>query len=212
MTKYEINKFAKHSRSQFCMQTHKDGHFAHKVVLLGDSRVGKTSIIFQQLHGCQPSEQNPTIGCTCTEVTFHIDNKIISLQIWDTAGQEIYRSLVPVYVRGAQAALVVYDITDYKSFQGMDKWFTLLDDTVAPGIPVFVVGNKTDLADQRVIDDAIAETFAKAHNAKFCTVCARKGDGIGKLFEDVARCIVRTSVTETVPKLIEQPTEENSCC
>lgn len=193
------------------MQTNRDLHTAHKVVVLGDSRVGKTSIIFQRVHGCQSTEHKATIGCTCQEVSFYIDNRTVSLQIWDTAGQEIYRSLVPVYVRGAQAALIVYDITESNSFQGLDTWFTLLDDTIGLRIPIFVVGNKTDLSNQKVVEDELAAAFAKSRNAKFHMVSAVSGDGIGKLFDDVARSVMTAAVTEAVP-LPQATTEQSRCC
>lgn len=193
------------------MQTNRDGQIVHKVVLLGDSRVGKTSIIFQQLHGCQPSDQKATIGCTCQEVSFYINNRSLTLQIWDTAGQEIYRSLVPVYVRGAHAAIIVYDITEQNSFQGLDTWLTLLDDSLGLEIPIFVVGNKTDLEDNRIVADSVAEAFAKSRNAKFHTVSALKGDGISQLFDDVARAIMKSAVTESVP-LPEVTREQSKCC
>jgi Ras-related protein Rab-21 len=89
---------------------------AQKVVLLGDSRVGKTSIIARQLQGFQSPTVNPTIGCHCSEIAVGPDDSKIVLQVWDTAGQEMYRALVPVYLRNARAALLVYDVTDRESF------------------------------------------------------------------------------------------------
>lgn len=191
-----------------------DDDSEHKIVLLGDSRVGKTSLLSNQMYGHHPPTQNPTIGCHCNEVSILVDGKPIVLQVWDTAGQEMYRALVPVYVRFARAAIVVYDITDPKSFASLSRWCELVQDNVATTIPIFLVGNKTDLAEeQQLVDDELAVNFAETHNARFFKTSALTGDGVGILFNAVAREMAARLRTECIRKTDGRNiTGDNSTC
>jgi small GTP-binding protein len=174
------------------MQSASEAHdpFAHKVVILGDSRVGKTSMITRQMLGYQPATQNATIGCHCSEIHVIFDKKDITLQVWDTAGQEMYRALVPVYLRGAHAAILVYDVTDRSSFAALSHWYDVLIDVVPTGTSIYVVGNKIDLDADAVIEDGQAEQFAKEHDAELFKVSAITGQGLDAVFEAIARKLV----------------------
>jgi small GTP-binding protein len=158
---------------------------ARKVVLLGDSRVGKTSIIERQLSGCEPPTQSPTIGCLCSEVP--CGDGAAPLDVWDTAGQEMYRSLVPLYLRDARAALLVYDITSRDSFHSLGHWLDAFAAAVPSGAAVYVVANKIDLADAQAVGDADAARFAGAHGARLFKVSAATGFGLAGLFDAVAQ-------------------------
>jgi small GTP-binding protein len=170
----------------------------YKVVILGDSRVGKTSIITRQMLGYQPAIQNPTIGCHCSEIHVVFDNRDTTLQVWDTAGQEMYRALVPVYLRGASAAILDYDVTDHASFESLGHWYEVLVDVVPTGTSIYVVGNKIDLADDALIDDARAEQFAKGHKAMLFKVSALSGAGLEALFEAIARKLSEGTEVEKI--------------
>jgi small GTP-binding protein len=160
---------------------------SHKVVLLGDSRVGKTSMITRQMLGYQPPVLGPTVGSQTAEVRVTIDTKDITLEIWDTAGQEIYRSIVPIYLRGARAVILVYDVTDPYSFASLVHWQEALRDTVPPGTPLYVVANKIDLAGQIAVSEPQAKQFAATHQAQFFRVSAITGQGLDILFETIAK-------------------------
>lgn len=183
----------------------------HKVVLLGDSRVGKTSLLCRQLHGFQPPSQTPTIGCHCSELSMDVDGKTVTLQVWDTAGQEMYRALVPVYLRGADVALIIYDITDMDSFQNLSQWFEQLADTVPQEIPVFIIGNKIDLNRQQMIDDEQAKSFANRHHARFTKTSAVTGEGVEELFKAVAKELAHLKPIERAIKQTEK-TNRGGCC
>jgi small GTP-binding protein len=158
-----------------------------KVVLLGDSRVGKTSLITRQLLGNTPSAENPTVGCHCCEIRVAVGYSEVALQVWDTAGQEMYRSLVPVYLRGARAALLVYDVTDVNSFGSLGHWFDILAEVVPSGASLFVVANKIDLEAEAAVGDAQARQFAAVHGAQFFKVSAITGFGMQPLFDAIAK-------------------------
>jgi small GTP-binding protein len=158
----------------------------NKVVLLGDSRVGKTSIIARQLLGTPAGAQAATVGCHCSQIRVAAGGEPVVLQVWDTGGQEIYRSLVPVYLRGARAGLLVYDIADLESFRSLGHWYDLLHDAVPAGVRLFVAANKADLAERAAVDDGLAAEFAAVHGALFFRVSAATGEGLPALFERIA--------------------------
>ncbi|OHS99219.1 small GTP-binding protein [Tritrichomonas foetus] len=187
---------------------------SHKVVILGDSRVGKTSILTRQMLGYQPPTQNPTIGCHCSEIHVTVEGKATTLQVWDTAGQEMYRALVPVYLRGAQAAILVYDITDRESFKSINHWYDILVDVVSTGTPIFLVGNKIDLEKDSVVDDQSARAFATSHNSQLYKVSAMTGQGLDALFQAIAGKILEDEVNDkTVTGVaLESKGEKKKCC
>jgi Ras-related protein Rab-21 len=161
-----------------------------KVVLLGDTRVGKTSLLARKTGRDQFGNQKPTVGSHCTDLAVRVGAANVMMQVWDTAGQEMYRALVPVYLREARAAFMVFDLTDEDSFQGIIEWYTMLNDTVRDPIPVYLIGNKIDLAGQIVVADETAEEFAANHKAKFRKVSALTGHGVEALFLELAEDFV----------------------
>ena len=166
---------------------------SHKVVILGDSRVGKTSILSRQMLGYQPPTQNPTIGCHCSEI--HVT--------------------VPVYLRGAQAAILVYDITDRESFKSINHWYEILVDVVSTGTPIFLVGNKIDLEKDAVVDDQSARAFAQSHNSQLFKVSAMTGQGLDGLFQAIASKILEDEVNNKTVSGVSidgENAEKKKCC
>jgi small GTP-binding protein len=182
-----------------------------KVVMLGDSRVGKTSIISRQILGHEPDLQTPTIGCHCTQIRVPVEGKEVILQVWDTAGQEMYRSLVPVYLRNVRAALLVYDVTERDSFQSLGHWHDILHEAVGPNVAIFIVANKIDLSNQAVVDDVQADQFAEVHNGRFFKVSAVTGIGLNELFVTVARTLSERFVMDPKPDLEIKEASEGGC-
>jgi small GTP-binding protein len=168
----------------------------HKVVLLGDSRVGKTSIISRQTQLFDGSSPTPTVGCHCSEIAITLNDKIVTLQVWDTAGQEMYRALVHVYLRGADGALVVYDITDKESFASLPQWFSLIDDTLPPETVIFLIANKLDLIENSVVPEDNGRACAASHRATFFNTSAVTGRGIDEIFVAMAKEIIRRVRTD----------------
>lgn len=193
------------------MKSRAEANLQHKVVLLGDSRVGKTSLLCYQLRKYKPLQQNPTIGCQCNELEMIVNDTAVSMQVWDTAGQEIYRALVPIYLRDAHAAIIVYDITDKQSFNSLPEWMDTLYGIFPPNSPVFFVANKTDLSKDRIIDDEQGREFAKKHNGQFFTASALSGDGIENIFYAVAEALLKTDYNENMPTAVVKESS-GSCC
>jgi small GTP-binding protein len=159
-----------------------------KVVIVGDTQVGKTCLLSRLTTGQFQGTDQPTIGAGFQNLAITAAHGVVSLQIWDTAGQEQYRSLAPMYYRNAQAAILVFDLTNHRSFLGLEDWVAELEAREADDrVKLFVVGNKCDLAQDRVLDRAKAERFAQSHHAlAYYETSAKTGDGVIELFTEVA--------------------------
>jgi small GTP-binding protein len=180
-----------------------------KVVILGDSQVGKTSIISRQMRERNPEVHTPTVGCDCSELYLSVDDQRVVLQVWDTAGQEVYRALVPVYLRGAHAAILVYDVADLVSFEAPHRWHNTLLEVLPTTTSVFIVGNKTDL--DEVVDEETVRGFCADHNFLFFKVSAVTGIGLNELFEEVARQVVVARKDEMMVPVLMEPESKSGC-
>lgn len=184
-----------------------------KVVLLGNSGTGKTSII-DYMMGAPNKNTVPTIMCQGNSIAIDTGSSTVDLRVWDTAGQEVYRSIVPIYLRDAAAALLVYDATDIRSFTGIDKWYSLLLEEAQSNCAVFVVENKIDLPNP-VVGEEQARALAQQLDAGFARVCAINGTGIKELFVDVAKAVAGSERrTEDRPIAVDpgQSGSGGGCC
>ena len=134
-----------------------------KVVLLGDSGVGKTSLAGRLISDEFQPQTTPTISGAGVQVARDIDDVHVEFTLWDTAGQEKYRSITPMYVRGANVLLLVYDITSRSSFDGLESWVEICRQSCDPGVKVFLIGNKQDLESDETISAEEAQKFQKAN-------------------------------------------------
>merc|ERR1711988_1738984 len=130
-----------------------------KLVLLGDSAVGKSCLVVRFVRDEFFEFQEPTIGAAFLTQTVALDDATVKFEIWDTAGQERYRSLAPMYYRGAAAAIVVYDITNRDTFQRAKQWVKELQRQGNPNIVIALAGNKSDLSTKRKVDPEEAESY-----------------------------------------------------
>lgn len=124
-----------------------------KVVLLGEGRVGKTSILLRYTKGEYFDRRTPTIKAGYLQKVIQMGNNTVQLNIWDTAGQEQFHALAPIYYRDAAGALLVYDITDGESFNRVKSWIRELRTTVGNDIIIVIAGNKIDLERERKVDE-----------------------------------------------------------
>ncbi|XP_060021900.1 ras-related protein Rab-5B isoform X2 [Lagenorhynchus albirostris] len=123
-----------------------------KLVLLGESAVGKSSLVLRFVKGQFHEYQESTIGAAFLTQSVCLDDTTVKFEIWDTAGQERYHSLAPMYYRGAQAAIVVYDITNQETFARAKTWVKELQRQASPSIVIALAGNKADLANKRMVE------------------------------------------------------------
>lgn len=141
----------------------------YKVIIVGNSGVGKTCLALAFGDGAFPETTDPTIGVDFKEKSVKVDSEIVRLQLWDTAGQERFRqSMTSRYYRDVHAVLLVYDITNQSSFNKLNTWIREIHaHTPSGGILMFLIGNKTDLAHKRVVDKRSGHNFAEAHNMNY---------------------------------------------
>jgi small GTP-binding protein len=156
-----------------------------KLVLLGDTSVGKSSIVSMQVRGKFIQFQEPTIGAAFITNDIMVNQEKVQLQIWDTAGQERYKSLAPMYYRSAASAIVVYDITNYDTYSGAKKWIEELKIKTDKCF-IILVGNKSDLADRRSVNSYEASSYASKNGLTFLETSAKDSNNITELFKKIA--------------------------
>jgi small GTP-binding protein len=166
-----------------------------KVVLIGNSGVGKTSIINQFISDEFNDEQITTTGSTfCTKIMkFEEQNAEISFEIWDTAGQEKYRCLTKIFYKNASIVVLVYDITRNDSFEDIKNyWFNEIKQNSTENIIIAIVGNKSDLINEEQVNENEVRDYAKDNGLIFCSTSAKMKEGINELFNDVGLKFLET--------------------
>jgi len=158
-----------------------------KLVLLGESAVGKSSIVLRFVRQDFLEFQEATIGAAFLTQVVNLGDQSIKFEIWDTAGQERYKSLAPMYYRGAAAAIIVYDITSQESFARAKNWVGELQRSGDAAVIIALAGNKYDLADRRVVEEADARAFAEEKGLMFMETSAKANKNVNELFLAIAR-------------------------
>ena len=190
-----------------------------KVVLLGQSTVGKTCIATRYVRGTFLQSTISTVGASYLTKSFTLEKDQFDFNIWDTAGQELYRSLTPMYYRNAHAAFVVFDVTNKPSFTAAEKWIEELREG-NDNVFIILLGNKIDLQDHRVIDEKEGIALADKYEIPYVETSAYTGIGIDKAFQTIIMQIksneklkkkLKPPVNSTQKK-IENPKEEGKGC
>ncbi|GIQ87110.1 Ran GTPase [Kipferlia bialata] len=174
--------------------------YLFKIVLIGDSAVGKSNILSRFIRNEFNLDSKTTIGVEFSNRTLTIDEKSIKTQIWDTAGQERYRAITSAYYRGAVGALLVYDITRKQTFENCERWLNEMADHAPHDIVVLLVGNKTDLRHLRVVSTDEGRRFAERRHINFIETSARDGSHVDEAF--------RLILTDIKRQIDRQPAED----
>lgn len=163
----------------------------YKVVLLGEGRVGKTSLCLQYVENKFSSKQVSTIQATYLEKRINLGKRSVKLMIWDTAGQERFHALGPIYYRDANGALLVYDITDRDSFTKVRNWVKELRKIVGKDIVLVIAGNKIDLEKKRQVNEREAVEYAKSVGAQHMLTSAKTGKGVEATFLAITKQMLK---------------------
>ena len=160
-----------------------------KYIVIGDSSVGKSNILLRYTHNQFNEEYQSTIGVEFGAKNIKINNKIYRIQIWDTAGQENFRSITRAYYKNSVCALVVYDITKRESFENVQSWIQDCRNQSPKTIIMVLVGNKNDLENERDVSFDEGEQFAKNNNMIFYETSAKTGKNVNEIFENTVNNI-----------------------
>ncbi|KAL7146894.1 hypothetical protein ABFS83_06G073100 [Erythranthe nasuta] len=159
--------------------------YLFKIVLIGDSGVGKSNILSRFTRNEFCLESKSTIGVEFATRTLQVEGKTVKAQIWDTAGQERYRAITSAYYRGAVGALVVYDITKRQTFENVQRWLRELRDHADSNIVIMLAGNKTDLNHLRMVAERDAQLFAEKEGLSFLETSALEALNVEKAFQTI---------------------------
>ncbi|KAJ5075468.1 rab gtpase [Anaeramoeba ignava] len=175
-----------------------------KVCFLGDYGVGKTSIITRFLYDSFDISQQATVGIDFISKTMRIDDQIIRLHLWDTAGQEKFRSLLPTYIRDSSVAIVVFDISKKQSFENLNIWLKFIQEEHGEDFTIFIVGNKTDLNELRQVSKEELEKFSQQNNFSFFEVSAKTGENVKDLFRKISSILISSQEKPENSQMIQQ--------
>ena len=162
-----------------------------KILLLGDSGVGKSSLLLRYTKNEFISDLRSTIGVEFALKYLTIDNFQLKVQIWDTAGMERYRSITNAYYKGAKGVIVVYDICRKKSFENVDKWIDDFKSKADDDAVIILIGNKSDLDEKREVSKEEAESKAQKNKFGFMETSAKDNNNVQKAFETLFHEIVK---------------------
>ncbi|KAG9456920.1 hypothetical protein H6P81_001428 [Aristolochia fimbriata] len=177
--------------------------YLFKVVLIGDSGVGKSNLLSRFTRNEFCLESKSTIGVEFATRTVQVEGKIIKAQIWDTAGQERYRAITSAYYRGALGALLVYDVTKPTTFENVSRWLKELRDHADSNIVIMLIGNKTDLKHLRAVATEDAQGYAEKEGLSFIETSALEAINVEKAFQtilgEIYRIISKKSLSSEDP-------------
>ena len=161
-----------------------------KIIVIGDSSVGKSCLTLRGTKDKFKDFYTPTIGFEFLALNVRIKNKVIRLQIWDTCGQEIYRSLISSFYRNSSLAMIVYAIDNEESYNNLESWLDEIKCQTHPNLKIFLIGNKIDLEENRVIEKEKGEKFYLDHQLDFfIETSAKTGENAQKVFIKAAQIL-----------------------
>jgi Ras-related protein Rab-1A len=191
--------------------------YLFKLVLIGDSGVGKSCLLLRFADDNFTDSYISTIGVDFRFRTIHVDKKVIKLQIWDTAGQERFRTITSAYYRGADGIIMVYDVTSRESFDHVEEWLSEVDRYANENTAKLLVGNKADL--ENVVDTDTAQRFADKIGISLIETSAKNNTNVTTAFQTMANELIRTKEQEnasssraTVSLRSASAQKKKSCC
>lgn len=170
-----------------------------KLVLLGESSVGKSSLVLRFGKDLFHEYQESTIGAAFLTQKINLGDEVIKFELWDTAGQERYQSLAPMYYRKAQAAIIAFDITDYSTFKKAKDWVLELKMHAPSDIVIALAGNKLDLSAMRRVETKESQVYAHENGLLFMETSAKTNVNVTEIFKAIAEKLYKDN-TKSLPK------------
>jgi len=169
----------------------KDYDYLFKLVLIGDSGVGKSCLLLRFADDNFTDSYISTIGVDFRFRTITIDKKTVKLQIWDTAGQERFRTITSAYYRGADGIIMVYDVTSAESFDHVEEWLSEVDRYANENTAKLLIGNKADLIDEKQVSEETAQKFADKLGIPFLETSAKTATNVDQAFLTMAKELIK---------------------
>jgi len=206
--------------------------YSFKIIVIGDSNVGKSCLTNRAAKDKFSSDYSPTLGFEFRTFSTNIENKIIRLQVWDTCGQEVYRSLISNFYRNSSLAMMVYSINSNESFLNINRWLKEIKINSNPDIKIILIGNKADLENEREVTYEEAKKYKEENQILyFEETSAKTGLNAKKVFEESAKIlysehknyllnaktkgnIKKIDKNDNIPKKLNNPEKRGSgkCC
>lgn len=188
-----------------------------KILIVGDSTVGKTSVLVRYVDDVFNSEFQTTIGVDFKVSTLQIEGKIVKLQLWDTAGQDRYRNIVSSYYRGAHGVILMFDLTSPETFSRVEEWYEESQKYLATQIPRLIIGNKSDLKTERAVAREDAIDLATRFGMQYIETSAKDNSNVSEAIGLLAKQIIAKSPGKGVddrerPKLETGQKVKKACC
>lgn len=159
--------------------------YSIKIVVVGDSGVGKSNILNRFVHNEFNHDSKSTVGVELNTKTYKINDIVIKVQMWDTAGQERYKSITAAYYKGARGAMIIYDLTKSDTFKSVDKWYKEIKDFGDKNIVAMLVGNKSDLKHLRSVETSVGTEKAKTLGLPFMETSAADSTNVNEAFKKI---------------------------
>jgi len=202
----------------------RDYDYLFKLVLIGDSGVGKSCLLLRFADDNFTDSYISTIGVDFRFRTITIDKKTVKLQIWDTAGQERFRTITSAYYRGADGIIMVYDVTSSESFDHVEEWLSEVDRYANENTSKLLIGNKADLIDDKQVSEETAQKFAEKLGISFLETSAKTSTNVDAAFLTMAKELIKirdipdknpNSIAGKKPATVKPTNEapkEDKCC
>ena len=194
----------------------KDSDITIKLLLIGNAFVGKTLIVQKFIDNTFSKSTMSTIGVDLQSKIIDINGKKVKYLIWDTAGEDRMKTMTYSYYRGCHVILIVYDVTNQKSFENVTTWVECVDKFAKSNVLRILVGNKTDLEDQRVISKEDGKKLADENGLKFYEISAKAVTGLCEMFEDIAKEYVQMYQQKSIKnfqlKKAAETKAQKKCC
>ena len=198
------------------MSSNEDSDIIFKILMLGDSEVGKSCFLMRYSDNVFVENYITTIGLDYKLKTIKLDSgKVIKAQLWDTAGQDKYRTIAKNYYKGSHGILLLYDITKISSFENIREWIQDIRQEVSPKSIIFLIGNKIDLTDQRKISKEQGEELAEEFKIPFFEASAKSGENVDEVFKALYEKIIEVYgylEREKGSKLNKKQKNKGKCC
>ncbi|KAJ5080210.1 ras and ef-hand domain-containing protein [Anaeramoeba ignava] len=183
-----------------------------KILIVGDSNVGKSCVLLNFCESKFRTETDSTIGVDFRFADIIIHKKPIKLQIWDTAGQEKFRSITNTYYRTADGIMITYDLTNKESFSQLSEWFVEINSSAPEDTQLILIANKKDLEEQRQVSFSEGENFAQTQNCPFLEVSAKTGENIKEAFHILAKNTLKSANKKKEETIALDKKGRSHCC